>query len=418
MMMAIVVFTTMIATIVTPVSAASEVNIPAKSALAVDLNTGKILADKNGDSVLPIASMTKILTLYLVRKAVKEKKISFDDKIKVTEKISKLSKDKDLSNVPVTTGEKYTVKELYDSAWIYSSNAAAMLLANKVAGSQEKFVDQMRAQLKKWGIKDAKIVNVSGLNNSDLPTNMRVTGTSTNDENMMSAIDLAVVSRHALIEFPDILDIAKVVKKTFAPGRKDEFVMTSFNRMLPGQPDAFGDLTVDGLKTGTTNASGESFVGTIKQKDFRILTVVMNVEGQKDDLGKRFKATAALMRSVYSSWTPETLYKKGDKKLIKPIKLKYAKEDSVTLETASKVVVWNHNGSIAKTKVETNPSVKNAESTKKGQVFGSVKVADDGLGYLPGTSGDVELVATKTVEKKNFIIVWFEKIIDFFKNLF
>lgn len=409
---------TMLGTALPAQAATSDNAINASAALAVDLNTGKILYNQNAKQVLPIASMTKILTLYLVREAIADKKISFSDEVTITKNISKLSKDPNLSNVPVTTGEKYTVKELYESGWIYSSNAAAMALADKVAGSQDKFVDLMLKQLKKWGITNAQIVNVSGLNNSDLPANMRVAGTDNKAENKISAEDLAVVASHVLKEFPETLEITKTVKKTFAKGRKDEFVMTSFNRMLPGQPDALADLKVDGLKTGTTTAAGESFVGTIKQNGFRIVTVVMHANGAEGDLGKRFKATGTLMRKVYNEWSPQTAIKKGDTSLTKAIKLKYGKESSVKLEAANNVVVWNHNDQVGKTSISLKAKTKDANSAKKGEAFGEIKVASDGLGYLPGSTGDVNLVAVKTVDQKNLFERLIQGIGEFFSNLF
>lgn len=397
-----------------PVYAADK--ITAKSALGVDLDTGKILLDQNSQEVLPIASMTKILTLYIVREAIADKKLSFDDKVDVTKDIARLSQDKDLSNVPLTAGQSYTVKELYDSAWIYSSNAAAMLLAEKVAGSQAKFVTLMKKQLKKFGITDAKIVNVSGLNNSDILASLRVKGTNTNDENEMSAQDLAIIAQALLKKYPETLDITKITDKTFAPGTVDEFKMHTFNRMLPREVDSFADLSVDGLKTGTTEKAGESFVGTVKKNGFRIITVVMNAEGQKDDLAKRFTATAQVMRQIYNTYTKKVIYHKGDTKVTKPLTLKYGKEKSVNLAPEQDVVAFETSNADANIQIDVDYK-KEVNSTTKGQSFGTIEVSDDNLGYLP-KEGKINLVASKTVKEKNFFERLWQGLTEFFGGLF
>lgn len=395
---------------------AAETTIDAKAALAVDLETGRVLLSQNATESLPIASMTKMVTLYLVQEAIQAGKIKNTDEIKVPADISKFSQDPALSNVPLTTGESYTVHELYESGWIYSSNAAAMLLADEVAGSQAKFVKLMQKQLKKWQIKDAKIVNVSGLNNSDIPAKLRVPGTDVKAENHMSATDLAIVARHLLLKYPEILEISKTVEKVFDKGGVDEFTMHNFNRMLPGEVDSYSDLTVDGLKTGTTDAAGDSFVGTTKQGGYRIITVVMNAGGDKDDKGKRFKKTAQIMREVYATWSKSVAYEKGDTTVAKPLKLKYGKQKSVKLAVAAPVVVWTQNNTTEKTKVTLQE--KTVNSAKKGESFGTIKVQDDGLGYLPGVTGDVKLVATKTVKENNIFEKLGQGIAEFFGNLF
>lgn len=140
--------------------------VDAKAAVAIEPTTGKILYAKNASSVLPIASMTKMLSIELVLDAIKSGKINWDDKVTLNNAIWELSQNRDLSNVPLRRDGSYSVRELYDASLIYSANAAMMLLAEKVAGSQEKFVSQMTAKLNSWGITDAKIVNVTGLNNS------------------------------------------------------------------------------------------------------------------------------------------------------------------------------------------------------------------------------------------------------------
>lgn len=87
-------------------------------------------------------------------------------------------------------------------------------LAEKISGSEAKFTERMKEQLKDWGIKDATIVNASGLNNSYLGEN-RPEGTGENDENQMSAQDVAIVARHLILDFPEILDVSSTTTQMF-----------------------------------------------------------------------------------------------------------------------------------------------------------------------------------------------------------
>ena len=179
---------------VKPVSAAttssSAINLTAKAALAVDADTGQVIYEKNADAVLPIASMTKLISIDVILDQIKSGKLTWDQKVTVDDDSYKISQDTSLSNVPLSKTKKYTVKELYDASLIYSANGAIMALAHQVSGSQKDFVTLMRAKVKSWGINDAKIDNVSGLTNSDISDADRYPGSSAADENELTAKDM------------------------------------------------------------------------------------------------------------------------------------------------------------------------------------------------------------------------------------
>lgn len=175
--------------------------VNAKAAFAVDEKSGKILYDQDGEKTMGIASITKIIGLYIVLEQVKEGKLSWDEKVPISDYTESLSVVPDLSNVPLHKENSYTVKELFDSAFIQSANASIVALAEKVSGSETKFLEVMKKQLKDWGINNATIVNASGLNNSYLGEN-RPEGTTETAENQMSAKDVAIVARHLLLDFP------------------------------------------------------------------------------------------------------------------------------------------------------------------------------------------------------------------------
>lgn len=206
----------------------------------------------------------------------------------ISDYAEKLSVVPDLSNVPLHKENSYTVKELFDSAFIQSANASMVALAEKIAGSETKFLELMKKQLKDWGINDATIVNASGLNNSYLGEN-RPEGTSETEENQMSAKDVAIVARHLILDFPEVLKVTNTTNETFGEGTQSPVEMVNWNWMLSGFVNY--KEGVDGLKTGTTEFAGACFVGTINKDGRRVITVVLNADDHATNPSARFNET-------------------------------------------------------------------------------------------------------------------------------
>lgn len=279
-----------------------QLNLNVKSAIAIDSKTGQLLYGKNINQVLPIASMTKLVTTYLTLQAIKEQKLSWDTEVKPTKQIVKVANNKQFSNVPLKMGHSYTIRQLYQATLIESANGAAMLLAQAVSGSQVAFVRQMRQQLKKWGINDAQIYTVCGLPNKSVGTDA-YPGADKDAENEMSAKDMAIVGQHLLTDFPEIIETTRIAHLNFTD-QGSQTLMTNFNWMLKGLSQYQQDLKVDGLKTGTTDAAGACFIGTAKDSDARLITVVMGARHANSLDPARFEQTGRLLRYVYRNYQP------------------------------------------------------------------------------------------------------------------
>lgn len=273
----------------------------AEAAVVLDADSGQVLYAKNAKTVMPVASMSKMVGLYLVLKAIDQGQIQWSDTVAPNEAQAALSQDTALSNVPLTAGVAYSVKELYDASWIYSANVAIMLLGQKIAGSQANFVTMMQQQLRDWGIKHATIVNASGLNNS-LLGDLMTPGTGAEAENELSAYDVAQVAQHLLADYPQVLETTRIAKQTFRPDQAGSFEMENWNMLLPGLQQYDAALPIDGLKTGTSDAAGECFTGTLSKDGRRLISVVMHAQGAADDKTKRFTATADLLRVTFDYW--------------------------------------------------------------------------------------------------------------------
>ena len=284
----------------------------------------------------------------------------------------------------------------------------------------------MKEQLKDWGIKDATIVNASGLNNSYLGEN-RPEGTGENDENQMSAQDVAIVARHLILDFPEILDVSSTTTQMFGENTQSPVEMVNWNWMLPGFVNY--KEGVDGLKTGTTELAGACFVGTITKNDQRIITVVLNADGHAENPSARFNETARLMDYCYDNWSEKELGKANASiPSLKNIDVKDGKESTVPVVLKSPVKVWVRND-MDTGKLTITPTLDKKQVTDneiqapmdKGTKIGTatITLAEDKLGYLEDNNApSTEIITDKTVEKANIFVIGWRHVAEFFGNLF
>lgn len=296
----------------------------------------------------------------------------------------------------------------------------------KISGSEAKFTERMKEQLKDWGIKDATIVNASGLNNSYLGEN-RPEGTGENDENQMSAQDVAIVARHLILDFPEILDVSSTTTQMFGENTQSPVEMVNWNWMLPGFVNY--KEGVDGLKTGTTELAGACFVGTITKNDQRIITVVLNADGHAENPSARFNETDRLMDYCYDNWSEKELGKANASiPSLKTIDVKDGKESTVPVVLKSPVKVWVRND-MDTGKLTITPTLDKKQVTDneiqapmdKGTKIGTatITLADDKLGYLEDNNApSTEIITDKTVEKANMFVIGWRRVAEFFGNLF
>lgn len=402
-------------------AAAESFQVAAKASIAIDAKTGKILYSENGDQALPIASMTKMLTMYLVLEAIKEKKFTWTDTVAIDDYLYDLSTNNELSNVPFSRDTTYTVKELFDATAIYSANAAAIALATKVSGSETAFVDAMRKKVESWGIKDAHLISASGLNNEDMGEHI-YPGTSATDENKMSAKDMAIVAQRLITDYPDFLETSKTTKQVFGEGTANELEMTNWNWMLFSDSPYYKE-GVDGLKTGTTDLAGACFTGTIERNGWRIITVVMNATNAATDEGARFTETSKLMDYVYDNWSYKTLYKKGSSlSQVGKLAIENGKKQTVSLKLGQDVSAFVRKDmdlsdvKVAFKRNQTKLTAPLAQGKSLGEV--TVSLNADTLGYVTGEEqSSYKMVTKEKVEKANPFVLFGRSVKKFFSNL-
>ena len=395
--------------------------IQAKAAILIDGDTGKILYEKNTKVSLPVASMTKMMTEYLVMEAIEKGTISWDQKIKVSEYAHKVSQNTSLSNVPLENGGEYTVQELYEAMAIYSANGATIALSELVAGSETNFVKMMNEKASEIGLKDYKFVNSTGLNNADL-YGKHPQGTNADDENTMSAKDTALLAYTMLKKYPEVLEISSIEKKVFQEGKKYPVNMENWNWMLPGL--VYGYEGVDGLKTGTTDAAGACFTGTATKNGKRLISVVMNAKDYKS----RFDETKKLFDFGFNNFSTQEIIA-GNEEIVsqKSLQVSKGKEKEVSLETKEAISTIVQNGQtieydqkVVLDKKLLTEDGKLLAPVEKGQVVGTVTFTPKGLedyGYIDGTVLQVDLVTANAVEKAGWFSLTMQAIGNFFSNL-
>lgn len=273
----------------------------AKAAIIYDLKSGQIMYAKNIKQKLPVASMSKLLTVYLTLKAINAGKISWQTKVMPSREAIAVSKNPEYSNVPLQLGHQYTIRQLYQATLIQSANGAAMVLASAVAGSSKKFVGMMRKQLLDWHISQAQIVTPSGLPNFTLGRDADSTKNA-DAENELSAGDMGILIKHLLLEFPQVLDTTRISKLNFPDGR-NTFKMVNWNLMLKGLSQYNEAYPVDGLKTGTTDAAGACLASTLVKNGRRIVTVIIGARHLNGNDPARFVETKKLYAYFYNNYS-------------------------------------------------------------------------------------------------------------------
>ncbi|WP_431309041.1 D-alanyl-D-alanine carboxypeptidase family protein [Halalkalibacter lacteus] len=295
-----------VATAIQPIKTSAAFDLEAESAILVDAKTGKILFQKNIDAILPTASMTKMMSEYLILEAINAGKISWDQEVTISDFVRTLSLQTALSNVPLRQDATYSVEQLYQSVAIYSANASTIALAELIAGSETQFVKMMNDKGAELGLEEYEFVNSTGLNNSDLQGN-HPDGTGENAENMMSARATAKLAFHLINDYPEVLETASIPTMVFEAGPEELIEMRNWNWMLSGIEPQHNYEGVDGLKTGYTSAAGNAFTGTAERNGMRFISVVMRT-GTRDD---RFNETKKLLDHGFTNFTHMELVDAG-----------------------------------------------------------------------------------------------------------
>lgn len=385
---------------------AEDFSVPAKHAIAVDVPSGKILYEQDAQTPAPVGSITTLLTVYLVYEAIEEGKLSLNSVVDIGDYPYSLTGTV-VSNVSLEA-RSYTVKELLEAALIASANSATIALAEEVAGSEPAFVDKMKAKLTEWGITDAKLVNATGLNNSFLGEE-RYPGSSENDENQLSAMDVAIVARRLLVDFPQVLDITSQYDFNF-----HGTFYSSTNQML--KAGTYARSGVDGLKTGASETGGVSFVASFREKKMQIVTVVLNANDGQEYPDNRFLATNQLIDYVKNNFTLTPLVEKGKPYQSSSIAVFNGQREKVDAVAADDLYAYIRKGATAPVSAQYNEKISSLDApVQQGHSLGNLKLVDKdliGKGYLE-SQPSVEMVVSENISEASWPLSWWNHFVRY-----
>jgi len=266
--------------------------INATSYIVMDFQTGVILAEHQSHLPKPPASMTKMMTEFVVLDEIQKGRISWEDKVTVSPRAAAI----DEAQIQLAAGDQVTVKELFIAMAVQSANDATVALAEYVAGSEEKFVEKMNQKAKELGMKQTHFWNSTGLNKESLPDPPGGDG-----RHVMSAYDAAILAQKLIQQHPEVIQYTSMSKFIAFENTPRAHLYYNWNRMLPGLEQYYQG--VDGFKTGHTNAAGYCFTGTAKRGELRLITVVM---GTKSGVA-RFEETKKLLDFGFDQFEVKTL---------------------------------------------------------------------------------------------------------------
>ena len=381
-----------------------QLDLEAKSAIAIDAKTGQIIYAKDDKQTYPVASMSKLLTAYILLQAIHEGKITWETKVTPTITEVDISNNTELTNVPLKEGHSYTIKQLYQAMLVGSANAATMLIGNAISGTQTKFIDKMRETAKSLGITDAKIYSANGLTAKYLDDE-KYPNTDENAENEFSVRDMAIISQKLIEKYPEILETTKLTKVDFNDNGEITTVNNT-NELL--QDDS--NLEVDGLKTGTSDAAGYCFASTTNKDGHRIITVIA---GAKDN-DARFDQTKNLLNYIYNNY--DYLAISTNQALRQNVKVKYGKQSSVSAIIGNDLSLWVPKNTREKAlRIKLTPKSSTIEAPiKQGEVVGEYQISVAGnLGFIDGSNNlKTKALSDNNVEGINIFIKWWQMLTD------
>lgn len=402
------------ATAAAKIPSVESLGLNVKSAVLIEPTTGEVLLSLNADQPMPPASMTKMMTEYLVTEAVNSGQISWDQKVIVQENASK----QEGSRIYLAAGDEHTVRELYIAMAVGSANDATVALAELVSGSEQQFVTLMNETAQKMGMKTAYFINSTGLDRADMPEKYRP---KTEGETVMSAMDAAILAKYIVTDHPEFTEFTTIQSYKFR--ERDDKPMINYNWMLEANKDianfkAYAYPGLDGLKTGHTTKAGNCFTGTAVRDGMRLISVVMGADSE----AHRFTETKKVLDFGFNNFEIKQVV--APKAVIagtETVPVLKGKNKEVSVVTDAGVTFMVPKGTVSpqvQTAVVTNdPSTlvaPIAASSKVGKVTYSYQI--EGMSKVQEKT--VNLITAEEAEKAGWFKLLMRAIGEFFGDLF
>jgi D-alanyl-D-alanine carboxypeptidase (penicillin-binding protein 5/6) len=366
-----------------PVARAIDVIIPsppqlaAKGYLLIDAHSHKVIADHNSGQRLPPASLSKIMTSYIVAGEIKRGSVSLDEEVDVSVKAWRMEG----SRMFIREGTRVQVEDLLRGVVVQSGNDASVALAEHIAGSEEGFVEVMNQMARRLGMSDTHFMNVTGLPDEDHFTTAR---------------DLATLTMALIRDYPEHYALYSEKYFTYNAVRQ-----MNRNALL------WRDKTVDGVKTGHTEAAGYCLVSSAERDGMRLIAVVMGASSQE----ARAAESQKLITYGFRYFKTHRLYEAEE--TLKRVRVWLGADESLALGLQAPVIITIPRG----TRDSLNAEIKTDSVLKapfeKGAELGHLSVKLDAeLVY------EAQLVALASVGEAGFFSRMWDTLALFFLQLF
>ncbi len=315
----------------------------------MDHATGSFLLEKNADTPLEPASLTKIMTAYIVFDELKEGRLTLEEETIVSEKAWRTGG----SRMFIEANKSVSINDLLHGLIIQSGNDAAVALAEHVAGSEEMFADMMNQKAKALGMNNTNFVNAAGW-----PA----------DDHVTTARDLAILARAMIDNFPDLYQLHAVRSYEY-----NEIKQYNRNKLL------WRDGSVDGIKTGHTRAAGYCLVASAARNNMRLISVILGMSSER----ARNRSSSRLLDFGFRFYESREIYQAGQE--LTRGRIWKGEKQKISLGLADKLTVTIPRGSYNTLNAELEFSEKIAAPVKKGTIMGKaiITLGEKNLATLP-----------------------------------
>lgn len=360
---------------VTPLIPA-EPQIAATAYLVMDADTGKIIAAKNENGRFAPASLTKMMTAYILEYELSKGNVSKEDLVLVSEKAWRTQG----SRMFIREGTQVALSDLMKGIIIQSGNDASVAVAEHIAGSEAAFADLMNQHASLLGMKNSHFLNSTGL---------------PSDDHVSSAYDLALLAKAIIQDFPEHYDIYSEKYFTYNKIRQP-----NRNKLL------WRDKTVDGLKTGYTDDAGYCLVASAKRDNMRLISVVLGTSDEE----ARARESQKLLSYAFRYYRTHKLFEKNI--LLNSSKVWAGEVDQLRMGITEDLYVTIPRGQADSLQATMDVERVIKAPLAKGQAVGKVKVTLDGK-----VVKEVPLVAMDNIPEAGFLKKIWHAILLFFTSL-
>lgn len=337
-----------------------------KSAILIEASTGKILYEKNSHERYAPASMTKIMSMILIMEEIEKGNLKWNDTLVASEYAASMGG----SQIFLQPNEKMSVKDLFKAVAIGSANDATVVFAEKIAGTEEKFVEKMNKKAKELGLKDTNFKNAVGLDEAN---------------HYSSAYDMAYMAKE-LVKHEKIFEFTTIYEDYLRQNTDNKFWLVNTNKLIKTYDGA------DGLKTGYTTEAGYCLTATAYRNNMRLIGTIMGATDSKS----RNSNMTTLLDYGFNLYEMQVEVKEGEvvskKKSSKAknevIEIVPKKDASVLVEKGEEKEALNYEMNLDKIKLPI----------KKGDKIGVLKLKDGNK-----VISTVDLTVKEDVEKASIL---------------